>query len=145
MYSEDGGIRPFKAVVETPGYGSSIDIKNSGPTAFPIQANVQPLLFRYEPERFKQVMGDNSLYTVSLNEYATSALVTLETDGMPLMAQVELWQGPDNTPQKVKVYNEQGLPFQLMVETPGSQCTIAVRNIGPMEFPLYCAVSASLD
>ena len=145
MYSEDGGIRPFKAVVETPGYGSSIDIKNSGPTAFPIRANVQPMLFRYEPERFKQVQGENSLYTVSLNDYATSALVTLETDGMPLMAQIELWQGPDNTPQKVRVYNEQGLPFQLMVETPGPQCTIAVRNIGPMEFPLYCAVSARVD
>lgn len=145
MYSEDGGIRPFKAIVETPGYESSIDIKNSGPTAFPIQANVQPLPFKYEPERFKQVQGANSLYTVSLSDYATSALVTLETDGMPLMVMVELWQGPDNTPQKVKVYNDQGVPFQLMVETPGPGCTIAVRNIGPMEFPLYCAVSARVD
>lgn len=144
MYSEDGGNRPFKAVIETRGYGSSIDIKNSGPTAFPIRANVQPLPFRYEPSRFKLVQGENSLHTVSLSAYAASALVTLETDGMPLMALVELWQGPDNTPQKLKVYNEQGLPFQIMVETPGPECTIAVRNVGPLEFPLYCAVSASL-
>jgi hypothetical protein len=145
MYSQDGGSRPFKAVIETPGYGSSIDIKNSGPTAFPIKANVQPMPFRYEPERFKLVQGENSLYTVSLSAYAASALVTLETDGMPLMARVELWQGPDNTPQKLKVYNEQGLPFQLLVETPGHGCTIAVRNVGPLVFPLYCAVSARLD
>jgi hypothetical protein len=101
--------------------------------------------FKFEPEKFKLVQGDNSLYTVSLSAHASSALVSLETDGLPLMAQIELWQGPDNTPQKLKVYNDQGLPFQIMVETPGPQCTIAIRNIGPLTFPLHASVAASLE
>ena len=58
-------------MIETPGYGSSLDIKNSGPMEFPIKANVQPFFLQYEPERFKLVQGENSLWTVSISDFAT--------------------------------------------------------------------------
>lgn len=68
--------------------------------------------------------------------------VKLETEGRPLNADVELWQGPDNTPVKIRVYIENGAkrPFNAVLETPRGPNTIAVRNIGQMEFPMDAQV-----
>jgi len=69
----------------------------------------------------------------------------LRTNGRPVNADVDVWQGPDNTPYKMKVYVEDGMvsPFNCVVETPRSPSTIAVRNTGDMEFPMEAAVSAN--
>lgn len=65
------------------------------------------------------------------------------TDGRPLEALAELWQGPHNIPQKVRVYSENGRerPLRAVMETPMQKdLSCCVKNIGSMEFPLGATV-----
>merc|ERR550537_1448104 len=64
--------------------------------------------------------------------------VVLSTEGRPLDADIELWHGPDNTPVKLRVYVENGQirPFSAVIETPRGPNTVAIRNIGVIEFPM---------
>ena len=67
----------------------------------------------------------------------------LSTEGRPLDADIELWHGPDNTPVKMRVYVEGGqLPLQRGHRDPRGPNTIAIRNIGQVEFPLAANVVA---
>merc|ERR1719375_2329477 len=70
--------------------------------------------------------------------------VVLSTEGRPLDADIELWHGPDNTPCKMRVYTENGQlrPFSAMIETPRGPNTVAIRNIGQIEFPIAAQVVA---
>merc|ERR1712048_401891 len=70
--------------------------------------------------------------------------VVLKTDGRPLDSDIELWCGPDNNPHKLRVYVENGeyRPFSTVLETPRGPNTVAIRNIGALEFPLAAQVDA---
>ena len=95
-------------------------------------------------ERTTLLVQGNTLKTWSYaSQKVERVQVALRTEGRPLDADVELWQGPDNTPCKMRVYVENGAkrPFNALVETPRGPNTLAVRNIGQMEFPLDASVS----
>lgn len=71
--------------------------------------------------------------------------VRLETEGRPLNADVELWQGPDNCPQKLKIYVEDGFyrPCSAILATARSNAgsnTVGVRNTSTLEYPMAAAV-----
>ena len=91
-----------------------------------------------------QVQG-GSLRTWSYRSTAVEQVqVVLTTEGRPLDADIELWHGPDNTPCKMRVYVEDGQqrPFSAVIETPRGPNTVAIRNIGQIEFPLAAQVFA---
>lgn len=92
------------------------------------------------------VQGD-TLRTCSFDEAVERVQVFLKTEGRPLTANVELWQGPDNTPQKVQVYLEDGLerPFSAVIESPGGSNAIAIRNTGMQEFPLIAHIQTDTE
>uniref|UniRef100_A0A7S2R234 Uncharacterized protein n=1 Tax=Eucampia antarctica TaxID=49252 RepID=A0A7S2R234_9STRA len=83
-----------------------------------------------------------SLRTCSFDESVNRVQVLLKTEGRPLTSNVELWQGPDNTPQQINVYIEDGSyrPFRAVIETPGGSNAVCIRNTGNMEFPLAACV-----
>ena len=98
----------------------------------------------FDNKRPIKVQG-GTLKTWTFNSAAVEAVhVVMKTEGRPLDADVELWQGPDNTPCKMRVYVEDGAirPFSCMVATPRGPNTIALRNIGHLEFPLDAQVVA---
>jgi len=88
-----------------------------------------------------------SLRTCSFDEAVNRVSVMLMTTGRPLNANVDLWQGPDNAPQKMSVYLEDGesRPFRAIVESPGSSNAIAIRNTGQMEFPLTAGLDCDMS
>lgn len=88
-----------------------------------------------------QVQG-GALKTCSFNEDIERVEVLLRTEGRPLTADVTLWQGPDNAPQKIGVYLEDGnmRPFRVILETRGSSNTVGIRNTGQLEFPIFAGV-----
>jgi hypothetical protein len=89
------------------------------------------------------LQGAGTLRTWSFaNPKVNFVQLLLKTEGRPLDADIQLWQGPDNTPHKLKVYVEDGglRTFHTLIGTPGEENTIAIRNIGMLEFPLQAVV-----
>ena len=73
------------------------------------------------------------------NTKVESVQVFLKTEGRPLNANLEVWQGPDNTPMQVACYVEDGAmrPFSAVIGTPRDYPTsISVKNTATMEFPM---------
>jgi hypothetical protein len=69
--------------------------------------------------------------------------VELGTEGRPLEATVEVWNAAGNTPFQARVYSEDGeiRPISAVLEIPRGPSTVAVRNIGQMEFPMAALVT----
>ena len=112
---------------------------NQVPNGFQ-QTGVPPFNNKKNVDSTLLVQG-GSLRTWSYRSPAIDQVqVVLSSEGRPLDADVELWHGPDNTPLKMRVYVENGQlrPFTSVIETPRGPNTIAVRNIGQIEFPI-CA------
>lgn len=73
--------------------------------------------------------------------------VLLKSEGRPVDADVQLWHGPDNIPQRMQVYVEDALSgtFSAFIGTPKIPSTIAIRNTGSIEFPLDAVVGPDYE
>ena len=145
VYIENGDIRPFSAVVETPRGPNTIAIRNIGQIEFPIVASVNgnsvPMPCAECIADSKTIQG-GALRTYAFDTTVDSVQLLLKTDGRPLNARVELLQGPNNNKQVIELYTEDGCdrPFFCYLETPGSGNVVRIVNTAPVEFPMTASV-----
>mmetsp|Transcript_6681 Transcript_6681/g.8445 ORF Transcript_6681/g.8445 Transcript_6681/m.8445 type:complete len:303 (-) Transcript_6681:163-1071(-) len=131
------GINGTSRISQAAPFSGTSTLTNASPT-------------RSTKELFKKLnavkVQGGSLRTCSLDKAIERVDVILKTEGRPLNANVELWQGPDNTPMTIAVYLEDGniRPFRATIDTPNSSNAIAIRNTGEMEFPLTAALDPDM-
>jgi len=152
VYIEDGSKRPFNAIVETPGAGNAIAIRNTAPMEFPLSAFVESSVEGGDPaanlgatSKSKTVQG-GAVYTVPFDPSVASVQILLTTDGRPMKSRIELLQGPNNNKQVLDVYTEDGnlRPFYIIVETPGDGNVVRIVNSATLEYPLEAHVEPYL-
>lgn len=148
VYVEDGALRPFSAVVETPRGPNTIAIRNIGHLEFPMTASVvandvESSAADLEGAPRRTIQG-GALHTYPFDPFVESVQILLRTDGRPLNARIELLQGPNNNKQVMEIYAEDGMdrPFYAIIETPGSGNVVRIVNTAPVEFPLTASVGA---
>jgi len=148
IYSENGGLRPFNAVIETPTGQNTIAIRNTGQMEFPLTALMEPgvkdvgkMLLDKGP--LKTIQG-GAILTYPFDHSVASVQVLLKTGGRPLNCRIELLQGPNNDKQVIDIYTEDGSlrPFFAVIETPGTGNVVRIVNTATVEFPLTACVQA---
>jgi hypothetical protein len=145
VYVENGQLRPFSAVVETPRGPNTVAIRNIGQVEFPIAASVvADNIDQPSPDCLNSSMTiqGGALRTYPFDPRVDSVQVLLTTDGRPLNARIELLQGPNNNKQVIELYTEDGMdrPFFCFLATPGSGNVVRIVNTAPVEFPMACSV-----
>ncbi len=145
VYVENGKLRPFSCVIDTPRSPNTIAIRNIGQYEFPIAAttfaqNVD------NPSRdcleCSQTIQGGALRTYPFDPLVDSVEVLIKTEGRPLNARIEVLQGPNNNKGVIEVYTEDGYdrPFYCILDTPGSGNVIRIVNTAPIEFPMSASV-----
>ncbi|KAL1514739.1 hypothetical protein AB1Y20_003826 [Prymnesium parvum] len=145
VFIEDGSLRPFNAVIETPRGPNTVAIRNIGPIEFPLVATVENNYVNQPTSNClttSRMVQGGSLRTYHFSQNVESVQVYLRTDGRPLNARIEVLQGPNNNKQVIELYTEDGLdrPFLCFLETPGSSNVVTVVNTAPIEFPMTASV-----
>ncbi len=142
-FSGSSGTRTTTTQVNpTNGAGGEMVVPDEPKTRFETRRSNKQ---RFDDITSVKVQG-GSLRTCSFEGTVDRVTVLLRTDGRPLNANVDLWQGPDNAPQKMSVYLEDGLerPFCATIESPGSSNTVAIRNTGQIEFPITAGLECDM-
>merc|ERR1719506_2595350 len=141
VYCENGQLRPFSAVIETPRGPNTVAIRNIGQIEFPIAANVvadEVDLPSPDAHSMSTTVQGGALRTYPFDPTVDSVEVLIKTDGRPLNARIELLQGPNNNKQVIELYTEDGCdrPFFCILETPGAGNVVRIVNTSPVEFPM---------
>jgi hypothetical protein len=145
MYSENGQLYPFCAIIETPNGQHAIGISNNGKLmdrgqiADPIIAGVKADNSVGPTSDTKpDLIEGGSVQSFTFPPSVSSVRILLQTEGFPMDAKVELLQGDnEEVKQVVDVFSEDGMknPLFTMMSTPGKKSTIRVQNRGSPHFP----------
>jgi hypothetical protein len=149
VYVENGDLRPFDAIIETPGGQNAIAIRNTASMEYPLAANVEAgtqagksgAQELAESSDSRLIQG-GSIKTYSFGSPVGSVQILLQTEGRPLNARIELLQGPNNNKQVIDLYTEDGRerPFYAIIETPGAGNVLRIINTATMEYPMTSCV-----
>lgn len=156
IYLEDGSLRPFNAIFETPGSDNAIAIRNTGQVEFPLDACIKPedskvtsFVSNVQDLAEKKSFGERrvqggAVKTFKLEPEVNSVQIMLESDTYAdkLCATIELLQGPNNKKQQIDIYGSDGKkrPFYAILDTPGTGNVVRIINTATVEFPLIAVV-----
>ena len=131
---QNGQLRPFSAVVETPRGPNTVAIRNTGQPINPLFASVGAGPVRCPSSECLSSCTSilrGSSRTYQFDPSVGSIQILLETtEGRPLNARIELLERPNNNKQVVEVYSQDGCdrPLFCILETPRSGSTVSVVN-----------------
>lgn len=150
VYLEDGNMRPFRAIIDTPNSSNAIAIRNTGEMEFPLSVALNPEMRQgskspaqsLSETGFARIVQGGAVYTTPFEPAVQSVQVCLKTDGRPMNARVELLQGPNNNKQVLEIYLEDGRerPFFAIIDTPGTGNVVRIVNTATVEFPLTAII-----
>lgn len=142
VYVEDGSVRPFSSIIQTPRGPNTISVRNIGQLEFPLDAVVTASNVDSGAISPGMTIQGGALRTYPFDPSVDTVKILLTTDGRPLNARIELLQGPNNNKQVVELYTEDGMdrPFFAEVASPGSGNVVRIVNTAPVEFPLTASV-----
>lgn len=151
-YSEDGRLLPVQTLVGTRNKFAQVEIRNTGPYEFPLNAAAEyakpPLsdIRKKIPETSKgRYIEGGAVYSDYYDPDVEQIQVFLNTDARQLNAKVELLNGPNNVKQAYEIFTNNGLLNSLYVvfnAPPGSGNTIRITNLAPVEFPCIAYIAA---
>lgn len=147
VYLEDGNLRPFRCIIETPDSTNSLAIRNTAQIEYPLTAGIDAdAPNTMAPPSEARIVQGGAVYTTPFSPSVQAVQVVLKTDGRPLNARIELLQGPNNNKQVMEVYTEDGLlrPFYVIIDTPGVGNVVRIVNSATVEFPLTASVDPYL-
>ena len=131
---QNGGLRPFSAVVETPRGPNTVAIRNTGQPINSLFASVGAGPVRCPSSECLSSCTSiprGSSRTYQFDPSVGSIQILLETtDGRPLNARIELLERPNNNKQVVEVYSQDGCdrPLFCILETPRAGSTVSIVN-----------------
>lgn len=153
LYSEDGYAHPWITQFRTApqdAWGGITQVRNVGPMEFPMSASVTSappgqgigdMTTSTTMTPAKTVDG-GALKTFMFDHSTNSVYIEIFSQGLPINARVELWQGPSATKQLGRIYADNGSmrPWSAVIPLntgySGSGGSICVVNEGPMEYPI---------
>jgi hypothetical protein len=150
-YTEDGMMRPIQSLIGTRNKAAAIDINNTGPGDFPLNAAAAyagPSMVGQRADLLTANQGryieGGAVHSVNFDASVEQVQVLLYTDTRQLNAQVELLNGPNNFKQKYEVFTNNGLLNSLYVifNTPGAGNVVRVTNLAPLEFPCKAFIAS---
>lgn len=161
VYSENGRTTPVRAIVGMNAdawdrrQDPTVSVRNTATLEFPLLARVVPNVMARPMVPRRKEMGTeihgDSLRTWSLDPrtrtYGSAAVVTLSSpSGTPVQADIQLWGVSNHILQKIRIHQQDGLryPTSIVVDTSAAS-VVAVKNIGPMTFPIVAAVEPFYD
>lgn len=143
VYLEDGNLRPFRCVIETPDSTNSLAIRNTAQIEYPLVAGIEAdVQGSIAPTGDARIVQGGAVYTTPFSPSVQAVQIVLRTDGRPLNARIELLQGPNNNKQVMEVYTEDGQlrPLYAVIDTPGVGNVVRIVNTASVEFPLTASV-----
>jgi len=150
-YTEDGMMRPIQSLIGTRNKAAAVDINNTGPGDFPLNAAAAyagPSMVQQRADLITANQGryieGGAVHSVNFDATVEQIQVLLYTDTRQLNAQVELLNGPNNFKQKYEVFTNNGLLNSLYVifNSPGSGNVVRVTNLAPLEFPCKAFIAS---